>query len=191
MNTSELLLTGAQVIFAGALVVVTVGYTYYSARVAEETKLSREIEIEPVIKPNIDVRASTLIALYLDNIGRSAARDVKFTWELGGEKHEFRKQLLRPGENVEFPIIIENDRPVLNYEKIKENVDSKEGDNKLKWEVYYTNLSGERKNDSGKFDVIESVDGMLSVKFSVREDDIQDIVKKLDEISDKLEGEQN
>jgi hypothetical protein len=187
---SERNLILAQVIFAGALVVVTIGYTYYTARSTEEMKLSREVEVNPVIKPNLDNSSSILVDLHFDNVGKSAARDVKIEWEVGGEEHRIEKQLLRSGEGLRAGVITERGNKkhhIRGFEGVKDELESRDGDNLLRWTISYTNLVGEREVRTGEFDVIEKIDRLFNPILAIDKTDMEETVEGIEEVSDNLE----
>lgn len=95
----------AQIVLSLALVVVTIVYTYYTARQTGEMSETREVGNQPVVRGGIDNMGPVHLTAVVRNTGNAAAHDVStglYFPDTDTEKIEFKTATLLPGEYHEF-----------------------------------------------------------------------------------------
>lgn len=181
-------ITLASLFFSGALVAVTVIYTYFTKKQTEETQQTRKTNVKPSIKAGIDFLGPGNIYFFLENIGKAAAKDVRAEWTIAGITKEWEILVFSPGERYKFLLIVtEDDESLTGIGDTTEYIEKSNRDSTLEYEVTCQDILNEEKKFSGGFNVLEQIESRIQAREFQTKEELTKIREELADAGDAID----
>lgn len=186
---AQLAVSGASVIFAGALVIVTYLYYVETQDQTEEMEATRKAEVMPYLKANFIGIGGGNFFLTIENTGRGAAHHVVANWGVDDvpDAHQTLKSpMMAPGDDFMFEIIPTKKRGVLSMnDNIEEKIDDENSDGILKFEATCEDILGNECSFEENIDIMEHLETRHDLSIDSDEEKIRKAVEDIeDSISD-------
>lgn len=174
---AQLAISGASVLFAAALTVVTYLYYTETKNQTDELKKTRKSEFQPVLKPTIDSWEGVLMRFAFENTGKGAAHNASIKWWFSNTDFvdEWETPLISPGERHLFHLPFDSDEPIIESEEIESRL---EDDEKLIFSAIYEDPLGNEYSTKDTVDILNIIKTHGPAK-ERSEDTLANIAKQL------------
>lgn len=159
-EVASLLVSGASVVFAGALTFVTYLYYRETQDQTDEMEKTRKAKFRPILKPTLFVEVAGATYFAFENTGKGAAHNVSASWEYttANEEVDWRSPLVSPDERHEFFLPADNIAFLNNPDDIREKVGE---DGKLLFQAEYEDPLGRPYSTREELDIVAILDGRM------------------------------
>lgn len=182
-ESAQLIISGASVIFAASLTIVT--YLYYdeTKNQTNELERTREADFQPILKPTIDSWQGVVIRFAFENTGKGAAHNVQADWRFLNNDYteEWEIPLLSPGERHVFHLPFDEEEPVSRAEEIVDRLSDNE---KLIFNATYEDpLGNEYSTEEEEIDILAIIDTHSPAKELSEEAALKQIANQLSNLN--------
>lgn len=184
-----------QLLLSGALVGVTVAYTYYTRSQIREMQDNRKTRNKPIIKPTIENRYAVHYFFAIENTGNGAAYNVSAKWWINDEEtaQKWSIPILSSGERRVFPLPVGDD--VSTQGEIEDVLDKGE---MIDFRVSYddglgNSYSPETTPDEcvEAVDVLETIVSRADASEYVDKDPLSEIASEMDDLTSHIDSINN
>ena len=159
-----------QLAFSVALVLVTVGYTFYTAKQTKEMQASREMSNQPVVKGDIGHLGPVNLLAVVKNTGNGAAHNVStklYFDDVDVDPITFKTPVLTPGEEYEFgfPLKEDDDGFLTGMDQIESLIDEHESEGILHVETTCENAFGDAYCYDDEIDVLDIKENLSQILY--------------------------
>lgn len=159
-----------QLAFSVALVLVTVVYTFYTAKQTKEMQASREMSNQPVVKGDIGHLGPVNLLAVVKNTGNGAAHNVStklYFDDVDVDPVIFKTPVLAPGEEYEFgfPLREDDDGFLTGMDQIESLIDEHESRGILHVETTCENAFGDAYCYDDEIDVLDIKENLSQILY--------------------------
>lgn len=174
VGQAQLAFSAASVILAGVLAWVTYLYYTETQNHTEEMQKTRELEVNPVLKPTVEWQHGLYLFFAFENIGKGAAKDIEAEWGFKCLDHreDWKAPLVTAGQRFSFKLPFEDADTFYTKEGLEEELG--ENDSYLVFEATYFDVLDKEHQIYEEISILPSL-ATRKDKEMVNQDNLQKI----------------